>query len=62
MVGKLIAKDWQVYQKQLAGFVAGLVLALALVGMGTPLLAAQPVRCCCWCCCWWSVPTPSSPR
>ena len=22
MVGKLIAKDWQVYQKQLAGFVA----------------------------------------
>ena len=40
MVGKLIAKDWQVYQKQLAGFVAGLLLALALVGMGTPLLAA----------------------
>ena len=40
MVGKLIAKDWQVYQKQLAGFVAGLLLALGLVGMGTPLLAA----------------------
>ena len=40
MVGKLIAKDWQVYQKQLAGFVAGLLLALGLVGMGTPLLAS----------------------
>ena len=26
MVGKLIIKDWQVYQKQLAGFVAGLLL------------------------------------
>ena len=40
MVRKLIAKDWQVYQKQLAGFVAGLLLALGLVGMGTPLLAS----------------------
>lgn len=40
MVGKLIAKDWQVYQKQLAGYVAGLLLALGLVGMGSPLLAA----------------------
>ena len=40
MVGKLILKDWQVYQKQLAGYVAGLLLALGLVGMGTPLLSA----------------------
>ena len=40
MVGKLIAKDWQVYQKQLAGYVAGLLLSLGLVGMGSPLLAA----------------------
>lgn len=40
VVRKLIVKDWQVYQKQLAGFVAGLLLALGLVGMGTPLLAS----------------------
>ena len=40
MVGKLIVKDWQVYQKQLAGYVAGLLLALGLVGMGSPLLSA----------------------
>ncbi len=40
MVRKLIAKDWQVYQKQLAGYVGGLLLALGLVGMGTPLLSA----------------------
>ena len=40
MVRRLIAKDWQVYQKQLAGYVAGLLLALGLVGMGSPLLAA----------------------
>ena len=40
MVRRLIAKDWQVYQKQLAGFVAGLLLSLGLVGMGTPLLSA----------------------
>jgi len=40
MVRRLIVKDWQVYQKQLAGFVAGLLLALGLVGMGTPLLAS----------------------
>lgn len=40
MVGKLIAKDWQVYQKQLAGYVAGMLLALGLIGMGTPLLAS----------------------
>lgn len=40
MVGKLIIKDWQVYQKQLAGYVAALLLALGLVGMGTPMMAA----------------------
>ena len=40
MVGKLIVKDWQVYQKQLAGYVAGMLFALGLIGMGTPLLAA----------------------
>lgn len=40
MVWKLVVKDWQVYQKQLAGFVAGLLLALGLVGMGTPLMAS----------------------
>ena len=40
MVRKLIIKDWQVYQKQLAGYVAGMLFALGLVGMGTPLLAS----------------------
>lgn len=40
MVWKLVVKDWQVYQKQLAGFVAGMLLALGLVGMGTPLMAS----------------------
>lgn len=40
MVRKLVAKDWQVYQKQLAGYVAGLLFALGLVGMGSPLLSA----------------------
>lgn len=40
MVRKLIIKDWQVYQKQLAGYVAGMLLALGLIGMGTPLMSA----------------------
>jgi ABC-type transport system involved in multi-copper enzyme maturation permease subunit len=40
MVRKLIVKDWQVYQKQLAGYVAGMLLALGLIGMGTPWLAS----------------------
>ena len=40
MVWKLVVKDWQVYQKQLVGFVAGMLLALGLVGMGTPLMAS----------------------
>ena len=40
MVGKLIIKDWQVYQKQLAAYVAAMLLALGLVGMGTPLMAS----------------------
>lgn len=34
MVRKLIIKDWQVYQKQLAGYVAGMLFALSLIGMG----------------------------
>lgn len=40
MVRKLVVKDWQVYQKQLAGYVAGILLALGLVGMGSPLMSA----------------------
>lgn len=36
MVRKLVVKDWQVYQKQLAGYVAGMLLALGLIGMGRP--------------------------
>lgn len=40
MVRKLIIKDWQVYQKQLAGYVAGMLLALALIGMGSPGMAS----------------------
>ncbi|QGX38398.1 ABC-2 transporter permease [Permianibacter aggregans] len=40
MVRKLIIKDWQVYQKQLAGYVAAMLLALSLVGMGTPWMAS----------------------
>lgn len=40
MVRKLIVKDWQVYQKQLAGYVAGMLLALGLIGMGTPWMAS----------------------
>ncbi len=40
MVRRLIVKDWQVYQKQLAGFIGGLLFALGLVGMGTPLMSA----------------------
>ena len=40
MVRKLIVKDWQVYQKQLAGYVGGMLLALVLIGSGTTLLAS----------------------
>ena len=36
MVKRLVVKDWQVYQKQLAGYVAGLLLALSLMGMAKP--------------------------
>ena len=36
MIKLLVIKDWQIYQKQLAGFVAGLLLALSLVGTGKP--------------------------
>ncbi len=40
MVRKLIVKDWQVYQKQLAGYLAGMVLALALIATGGTWAAA----------------------
>lgn len=40
MVRKLIVKDWQVYQKQLAGYVAGMLLALGLIGMGQSWMSA----------------------
>ncbi len=36
MIKLLVIKDWQIYQKQLAAFVAGLLLALSLVGTGKP--------------------------
>jgi ABC-type multidrug transport system permease subunit len=39
-VRKLVVKDWQIYQKQLAGFVGGLLLALGMVGMGSPMWSA----------------------
>lgn len=34
MVKRLVRKDWQIYQKQLAAYVAGLFVALMLVGTG----------------------------
>lgn len=40
MVRRLIVKDWQVYQKQLAGYVAGMLLALKLIGMGQSWMSA----------------------
>ncbi|ANB18874.1 ABC transporter permease subunit [Dokdonella koreensis] len=40
LVGRLIVKDWQVCQKQLAGYLAGIVLALGLIGTGAPWAAA----------------------
>lgn len=36
MVRLLVVKDWQVYQKQLAGYLAGLLFALSLIGTGRP--------------------------
>jgi ABC-type transport system involved in multi-copper enzyme maturation permease subunit len=36
MIRLLVAKDWQVHRKQLAGYLAGLVLALSLIGTGRP--------------------------
>lgn len=35
MIPLLIRKDWHIYQKQLAGFLAGILLALSLIGTGT---------------------------
>jgi ABC-2 type transport system permease protein len=36
MIKLLVIKDWQIYQKQLAAYVAGLLLALSLIGTGQP--------------------------
>jgi ABC-type transport system involved in multi-copper enzyme maturation permease subunit len=36
MIKLLVIKDLQIYQKQLAAFVAGMILALSLIGMGEP--------------------------
>lgn len=36
MIRVLVVKDWQVYKKQLAGYLAGLLLALSLIGTGKP--------------------------
>lgn len=36
MIKLLVMKDWQVYQKQLAAYVVGLLVGLTLVGMGKP--------------------------
>lgn len=36
MIKLLVIKDWQIYQKQLAGYVAGMLLALSLIGLGKP--------------------------
>ncbi len=40
MVRRLVVKDWQVYQKQLCGYLAGMVVALGLIATGVPLAAA----------------------
>lgn len=36
MIKLLVIKDWQIYQKQLAAYVVGLLLGLILVGMAKP--------------------------
>lgn len=36
MIKLLVMKDWQIYQKQLAAYVLGLLLGLILVGMAKP--------------------------
>lgn len=36
MIKLLVIKDLQIYQKQLAAFVAGMILALSLIGTGKP--------------------------
>lgn len=36
MIKLLVIKDFQIYQKQLAAFVAGMLLALSLIGMAKP--------------------------
>jgi ABC-2 type transport system permease protein len=34
MIKRLVIKDWQIYQKQLAAYVVGLLVGLTLVGVG----------------------------
>ena len=34
MMKQLILKDWQIYQKQLAAYVLGMLLGLTLIGIG----------------------------
>jgi ABC-2 type transport system permease protein len=36
MIKLLVIKDWQIYQKQLAAYVVGLLVGLTLVGVGKP--------------------------
>ena len=36
MIKLLVIKDWQIYQKQLAAYGAGMLLALSLIGIGKP--------------------------
>jgi ABC-2 type transport system permease protein len=35
MIKTLVVKDWQIYQKQLAAYVIGLIIALSFLGMGS---------------------------
>lgn len=40
MVRRLVIKDWQVYQKQLLAYLAGMVVALGLIASGSSLAQA----------------------
>ncbi len=37
MVKRLIFKDWQIFQKQLAAYVLGLIVGLSLIGVAKPI-------------------------
>jgi ABC-type transport system involved in multi-copper enzyme maturation permease subunit len=39
-VRKLVVKDWQVYQRQLAGYLAGMLVALGLIATGSSMASA----------------------